>query len=146
MPWGAAKRAQTIATGSGRRAPEPEPVDDGLIDVDVLLAQYTVEELAASADEYFSRLDNWDVLLAKPFYSVHESPELLTSFGALLNGLELSHGLTVLDFGVGSGWTSWMLSQLGCRVIASDVSHAALRIANRALRAASRSSATSRPR
>ncbi len=111
-------------------ASEPEPVDDGLIDVDVLLAQYTVEELAASADEYFSRLDNWDVLLAKPFYSVHESPELLTSFGALLNGLELSHGLTVLDFGVGSGWTSWMLSQLGCRVIASDVSHAALRIAN----------------
>jgi SAM-dependent methyltransferase len=106
----------------------PRPDDDGLIDVDALLAQYTVEELAQSADEYFARLGTWDVLLAKPFYSVHESADLLTSFGALLNSLELSHGLTVLDFGVGSGWTSWMLSQLGCRVIASDVSHAALQI------------------
>jgi 2-polyprenyl-3-methyl-5-hydroxy-6-metoxy-1,4-benzoquinol methylase len=110
-------------------AASPQPTDEGLIDVNELLAQYTVEELAASAEEYFARLDNWTVLLAKPVYSVHEAPELLTSFGALLNGLELAHGLTVLDFGVGSGWTSWMLSQLGCRVIASDISHSALRIA-----------------
>jgi len=112
--------------------PDDRDVSDGndgdVIDVDVLLAQYTVEELAKSADEYFARLDTWDVLLAKPFYSVHESADLLTSFGALLNSLELSHGLTVLDFGVGSGWTSWMLSQLGCRVIASDISHSALAI------------------
>ncbi|MGO9873714.1 MAG: methyltransferase domain-containing protein [Acidimicrobiia bacterium] len=107
----------------------PRPGDHGVIDVDDLLAQYTVEELAKSADEYFARLDTWDVLLAKPFYSVHESADLLTSFGALLNSLELSHGLTVLDFGVGSGWTSWMLSQLGCRVIASDISSSALEIA-----------------
>ena len=70
---------------------------DGIIDVNELLARYTVEELAESADEYFSRLASWDVLLAKPFYSAHESAELLTSFGALLNGLELSHGLSVLD-------------------------------------------------
>src|SRR5579863_6516599 len=110
------------------REPDRIRPDDGLIDVDALLAQYTVEELAQSADEYFARLDTWDVLLAKPFYSVHEAADLLTSFGALLNSLELSHGLTVLDFGVGSGWTSWMLSQLGCRVIASDISPSALAI------------------
>ena len=107
-----------------------------------LLARYTVEELAETADEYFARLANWDVLLAKPFYSALESAELLTGFGALISGLDLSHGLTVLDFGVGSGWTSWMLSQLGCRVIASDISPAALRIAAERYAAASRSSAT----
>ncbi len=107
----------------------PPPAGDQLIDVNDLLARYTVEELAESADEYFSRLGSWDVLLAKPFYSAHESAELLTSFGALLAGLELSHGLIVLDFGVGSGWTSWMLSQLGCQVIATDISQSALDIA-----------------
>ena len=98
-------------------APAGSPAaDDDIIDVEELLARYTVEELAETADEYFARLPNWDVLLAKPFYSALESAELLTSFGALLSGLDLAHGLTVLDFGVGSGWTSWMLSQLGCRV------------------------------
>jgi SAM-dependent methyltransferase len=66
--------------------------------------------------------------LAKPAYSPHETPDLLTSFGALLSGLELYSRLTVLDFGVGSGWTSWLLSQMGCRVIASDISATALRI------------------
>ena len=115
------------STGEDDLEPAPDP--DGLIDVNELLARYTVEELAESADEYFSRLASWDVLLAKPFYSAHESAELITSFGALISGLELSHGLIVLDFGVGSGWTSWMLSQLGCQVIATDISQAALRIA-----------------
>ena len=57
---------------------------------------------------------------------VGRAPHELRRF---INGLELSHGLTLLDFGVGSGWTSWMFSQLGCRVIASDISEAALRIA-----------------
>jgi SAM-dependent methyltransferase len=109
-------------------APSAGDDDDGIIDVNELLDRYTVEELAESADEYFSRLGSWDVLLAKPFYSAHESAELLTSFGALLSGLELSHGLIVLDFGVGSGWTSWMLSQLGCQVIATDISQSALNI------------------
>src|SRR5262249_29060164 len=57
-----------------------------------------------------------------------EAPDLLIGFGALLAGLELAYGHDVLDFGVGSGWTSWMMSQLGCRVIASDVSATALAI------------------
>src|ERR1700722_13830743 len=78
------------------------------INVDELLQRYTVEELAQSAEEYFSRLPTWDAALAKPFYSVSEAPGLLLVFGALLAGLDLSHGQDVLDFGVGSGWTSWM--------------------------------------
>src|SRR5437879_5980673 len=36
-------------------------------------------------------------------------------------------GAVVLDFGAGSCWTSRYLSQLGCRVIALDVSPTALR-------------------
>ncbi len=105
----------------------PDHPDD-YIDADALLETLSVEELADSADKYFSRLENWDPLLAKPLHSVHDAPDMLMMFGTLLSGLELSHGLTVLDFGVGSGWTSWMMSQLGCRVIASDVSATALRI------------------
>jgi 2-polyprenyl-3-methyl-5-hydroxy-6-metoxy-1,4-benzoquinol methylase len=103
--------------------------EENLIDVRELLDRYSVEELAESADEYFARLNDWTHLLTKP-YSVQEAPELLTCFGALLFGLHLSPGMTILDFGVGSGWTSWMFSQMGCRVIASDVSATALRIAS----------------
>jgi 2-polyprenyl-3-methyl-5-hydroxy-6-metoxy-1,4-benzoquinol methylase len=99
-----------------------------LLDVNDLLQRYTVEELADTAEEYFSRLPNWEAALAKPFYSASEAPDLLLGFGALLAGLELAYGHEVLDFGVGAGWTSWMMSQLGCRVIVSDVSATALEI------------------
>jgi 2-polyprenyl-3-methyl-5-hydroxy-6-metoxy-1,4-benzoquinol methylase len=99
------------------------------VDVEELLDRYSVEDLAVTAEEYFSRLPNWDVALLKPWYSADEASELLTSFGALLGGLEASPGDTVLDFGAGAGWTSRMMSQFGCRVIVSDVSETALKIA-----------------
>jgi SAM-dependent methyltransferase len=109
-------------------APVSDDGADDLLDVNDLLERYTVEELGDTAEEYFSRLPSWDAALAKPFYSASEAPDLLIGFGALLAGLELAYGHDVLDFGVGSGWTSWMMSQLGCRVIASDVSATALEI------------------
>ena len=93
-----------------------------------MLTRYSVEELVDSAEEYFSCIPNWDPPLSKPFYSTSEAPELLSTFGALLAGLDLAYGCDVLDFGVGGGWTSWMMTQLGCRVIASDVSATALRM------------------
>jgi SAM-dependent methyltransferase len=98
------------------------------VDVATLLGRYSIDELSQSAEEYFSRMESWDAALSKPFYSMHEAPELLAGTGALLQSLELKHGQTVLDFGAGSGWLSWMLAQLGCRVISSDVSTTALRI------------------
>ncbi|HUJ65743.1 MAG TPA: class I SAM-dependent methyltransferase [Acidimicrobiales bacterium] len=104
-------------------------VDEDMVDVEELLARYTIEELVQSAEHYFSRLPSWDVALAKPVSSPDEAPELLTTFGALFRGLELAPGDTVLDFGAGSGWTSWMISQVGCQVIVSDVSETALKIA-----------------
>jgi 2-polyprenyl-3-methyl-5-hydroxy-6-metoxy-1,4-benzoquinol methylase len=115
-----------------RRRRTVGPVSDegggDLVDVNDLLQRYTVDELAATAEGYFARLTSWEAALANPFYSASEAPDLLIGFGALLAGLELANGHDVLDFGVGSGWTSWMMSQLGCRVIASDVSTTALEI------------------
>jgi 2-polyprenyl-3-methyl-5-hydroxy-6-metoxy-1,4-benzoquinol methylase len=99
------------------------------MDPEVLLARTSVEALGSAAEEYFARLEDWEPQLAKPFNAPQETPELLSTFGALLYGLELFHGLTVLDFGAGTGWTSWMMSQLGCRVIVSDVAPTALQIA-----------------
>jgi SAM-dependent methyltransferase len=102
---------------------EPE----GLIDVKELLATTTVEELGERANAYFQpALDHPDLLLAKPMASVAEAPELLISFGTLIRGLQPLPGATVLDFGAGTCWTSRLLAQLGCRVIAMDISAAAL--------------------
>ena len=47
----------------------------------------------------------------------------------MLQGLRLTAGMTVLEFGAGSGWLSRFLTQLGCRVILLDVSPSALAIA-----------------
>jgi ubiquinone/menaquinone biosynthesis C-methylase UbiE len=47
----------------------------------------------------------------------------------VLEALRLKPGLTVLEFGAGTGWASRFLTQLGCRVILLDVSATALRIA-----------------
>jgi SAM-dependent methyltransferase len=110
-------------------APAAGCADDGLIDPDELARTYSIEDLNASADEYFARIENWDTQLAKPCASPTEAPVLLADFGAVLSGLDLWYGATVLDFGAGSGWTSWLLSQLGCHVIVSDVSAVALQMA-----------------
>lgn len=111
------------ATSGADRGPE------GWVDVRDLIERLSIEELSQTAENYFARLSSWEPALAKPFFSMHEAPELLVDVGALLSGLELVHGMTVLDFGAGSGWLSWMLSQLGCRAILTDVSATALRIA-----------------
>ena len=44
----------------------------------------------------------------------------------LLQGLKLTAGATVLDFGAGTGWFARFLTQLGCRVVLLDVSPTAL--------------------
>jgi len=48
---------------------------DDFIDVRQCMATFSVEELCATDDEYFGRLENWDYLLAKALAS--EAPELL---------------------------------------------------------------------
>ena len=106
-----------------------EAQDKDLIDVRQLMAGASIEELNQLAEEYFSCLTDWNYHLSKPFGSLDETPQLLINFSVILQGLSLCPGMTVLEFGAGTGWASRFLSQLDCRVIAVDVSETALRIA-----------------
>lgn len=93
-----------------------------------LMKELSVEELCRTAEEYFGQIENWDYHLALPFTGIDETPEMLIHFAQLLQGLRPSMGMTVLDFGAGSCWTSRFLTQMGYRVIALDVSQTALRM------------------
>ena len=99
-----------------------------LIDVQSLLTQSSPDELNQLAEEYFARLTNWNYHLSKPFGDVEETPQLLINFAVILQGLKICPGMTVMEFGAGTCWASRFLSQLGCHVIAADVSATALRI------------------
>jgi len=99
-----------------------------VIDVNDLIARYSIEELNQAADEYFSRLSDWDRLLAKPFSSSNDAIHLLVQMSYLLQGLDLYPGMRVLDFGAGPGWASRMLNQMGFEVVSLDVSPTALAI------------------
>jgi ubiquinone/menaquinone biosynthesis C-methylase UbiE len=109
----------TVGTGGDSRS----------IDVGRMIAGASIDSLNRTAEEYFASLTNWDHHLAKPFSNVNETPALLTNVATLLQGLQLTPGTTVLDFGGGTGWLSRCLTQLGCRVVILDVSPTALRIA-----------------
>lgn len=99
-----------------------------LIDVRSLLGKLSVEESNRFAEEYFARLSDWTHHLSKPFGSFDETPQLLINFAVVLQGLQLCPNMTVLEFGAGTCWASRFLTQLGCSVIACDVSPTALRI------------------
>jgi SAM-dependent methyltransferase len=104
---------------------------DGLIDAHALASMSTVEELALRADELVRSMADPTALLAKPCSTMREAPDLLASFGMLLGALQPLPGMTVLDFGAGTCWTSHFLTQLGCRVVAMDVSPAMLELGRR---------------
>jgi SAM-dependent methyltransferase len=105
-----------------------EAIDSNFVDVRKLIEELSVEELCQTAEEFFARLSNWDYLHSKPFAAVNETPELLTCFAQVVQGLSLLPDMTILDFGAGSCWTSRFLTQLGLQVIALDVSASALKI------------------
>lgn len=103
-------------------------IDRQFIDVRQLMQELSVEELCQTAEDYYARLTSWDYHMALPFTGIDETPEMLIHFAQLLQGLRPLLGMTVLDFGAGSCWTSRCLTQLGYRVIALDVSKIALDI------------------
>lgn len=122
----------TVPAAEEDRAAEPSTTPPGqteLIDVKKLIAGTSIEELNRTAEAYFSSLENWDHHLAKPFARVEDTPQLLISLGTVLQGLNLTPGMTVLEFGAGTGWLSRFLTQLGCRMILLDVAPTALEIA-----------------
>jgi len=105
------------------------PALNQAIDVTALIASTSIDDLNRTAEQYFSTLHDWDHHLAKPFAKVEEVPPLLIDLAVLIQGLRLEPGMTVVDFGAGSGWLSRYLTQLGCRSILLDVSPTALRMA-----------------
>jgi 2-polyprenyl-3-methyl-5-hydroxy-6-metoxy-1,4-benzoquinol methylase len=88
-----------------------------------------IDEFNRAAEAYYATLPDWDHHLAKPFSQIAETPAILANLTVMLQSLELSPGLRVLDFGGGTGWLSRYLTQLGCRVTLLDVSPTALAIA-----------------
>jgi 2-polyprenyl-3-methyl-5-hydroxy-6-metoxy-1,4-benzoquinol methylase len=111
--------------------PETNKYPEELIDAEGLLASTSVEELAERADELVRSMEDPSALLAKPCGSLREAPDLLACFGLLLGGLAPLPGMTVLDFGAGSCWTSHFLTQMGCRVVAMDISEAMIDLGRR---------------
>src|SRR5207244_10274446 len=103
--------------------------DETFIDVKELVARSSIDELNRTAEAYFASLTDWDFHLAKPFSRADEAPAMLINLAVLLQGLRLSPGDVVLDFGGGTGWLSRFLTQLGCRAIVLDVSATALDVA-----------------
>ena len=111
---------------------EPDHADDpDWVDVAELIRTLSVEELAERAETYFRAVETPDHLLTKPFKDPSETPDLLVTFGQVLRGLQALPGMRVLDFGAGTCWTSRFLTQLGCRVVALDVSPTALELGRR---------------
>jgi SAM-dependent methyltransferase len=115
----------------GEVAASHAEADPDWVDAAELVKTVTVEELAERAEGYFRAVENPDMLLTKPLKDVSETPDLLVTFGQVLRGLRPLPGMTVLDFGAGTCWTSRFLTQLGCRVKAFDVSPTALELGRR---------------
>jgi ubiquinone/menaquinone biosynthesis C-methylase UbiE len=118
--------ASTREPGITRESSDTVPPD--LVHPSDVIARHSIEELNATAEEYYKRIPDTTPLQAKPFAFWHETPQILHDLGLLLDGLEIGKGMTVLDLGAGTCWLTRILSQLSCRVIAADVSASALDI------------------
>lgn len=133
-----ARSEEFMARFDATQAPGVDEVDDHrfpagveMVDAEELARRYSAEELADSADAYFreGRRLKGERMLAKPLDNVTEAPDILIGFSQLLAELRPVPGMRVLDFGAGTGWSSWFLTQLGCQVVALDISPAALELA-----------------
>lgn len=105
-----------------------------LIDPRDVMARMSLDALNKTADDYFLAFDDPTSLLQKPFSNLEGSVEEIQTFLLVLKGLGLPPGATLLDFGAGTCWTSILAAGFGYRVIAADVSGAALALGQRLLR------------
>jgi ubiquinone/menaquinone biosynthesis C-methylase UbiE len=125
----AQRRRDVVAEAAPLVVESPVAPKGDFIDVRKLIAESSIEELNRTAEAYFQSLTTWEHHLAKPFANVDDAPQLLISLGAVLQGMALAPGMTVLEFGAGTGWLARYLAQLGCRVILADVAPTALDVA-----------------
>jgi SAM-dependent methyltransferase len=89
-----------------------------------------------AADRYFRDLEDPQALFSKPYVPLRESPYNAVRLGYLLAHLRHNPLHTVVDFGAGMCWLTIGLRRTGCRVVALDVSKAALELGERAFREA----------
>ena len=89
-----------------------------------------------AADQYFRDLEDPQALFSKPYLPLKESPYNAVRLGYLLAHLRHNPLQTVVDFGAGMCWLTIGLHRTGCRVIALDVSRAALELGERAFQEA----------
>lgn len=103
---------------------------DAFVDVRTFVHELGVEELANGAERYFQRFRDSEWVVRKP-YSLKDIQHNWPQVANLVRGLGLKEGMTVVDFGAGTGWISRTLSRLGLQVQCLDVSQTALDIAAR---------------
>jgi 2-polyprenyl-3-methyl-5-hydroxy-6-metoxy-1,4-benzoquinol methylase len=120
------KYFKTIFDDSQNFAPEERNETKPTASYPQLLVQRGIEALNTSADDYYQRMSYPNPVIAKPFSDIKEAPTLLICLGKLLEGLHLSKGMTVMDFGAGVCWLSRCIAQMQCQPIAVDVSSTAL--------------------
>lgn len=101
---------------------------DAIIDPKKLIEELGVEGLNHYSDEYYKRMDDSDIHIGKPYSYVQFAAQYLVSLGLILENFRVRPGIDVLDFGAGTCWISKILWQMGCNVIATDVSKEALRM------------------
>ena len=89
-----------------------------------------------AADQYFRDIEDPQALFAKPYLPLRESPYNAVRLGYLLAHLRHNPLQTVVDFGAGMCWLTIGLHRTGCRVVALDVSKAALDLGQRAFQEA----------
>ena len=99
-----------------------------------------------AADQYFRDLENPQALFSKPYLPLRESPYNAVRLGYLLAHLRHNPLQTVVDFGAGMCWLTIGLQRTGCRVVALDVSKAALELGERAFHEARLPGGTPTPR
>ena len=97
------------------------------VDVYELMETYSVEELCGTAEEYYASRRDALRFHIKP-YTLEHIPQAYPTFTAMLGGMQLEKGMSVLDFGCGSGWASRALNQLNLEVYSLDASKTALEI------------------
>jgi len=97
-----------------------------IIDVKKLIQRLSPDEMKRKAEEYFSSITNTDYLLAKPFGSIDECPELLMNFASVVQSGAFVPGQVLLEFGAGSSWVGRLFNQMGLEVISLDISATAL--------------------
>lgn len=86
-----------------------------------------------AADQYFRDLEHPHLLFAKPYFPLKQSGYNVARLGYLLAHLRHGPFQTVIDFGAGMCWLTIVLLRAGCKVIALDVSRAALELGQRAV-------------